>query len=162
MVFIKLFLFTIFVCVFIFIIINFICYKKIIKNKITITYKQFIALYQANPEAWDKVSIHDFTCYDYNFIIYKNRRSDEREFYGYYSIEKAIYFDSWFTKQKVRAYFKKQLRNYENEQVLKEKAKLVEFWNSDVELAYKKANETLEKAKKQYQEITERMEKEKK
>ena len=161
----KILLFITFSCVLVFmiisIIISYIPYQILIRDKITITYKQFMALYRINPKAWDKASIHDLVYFNYDFIIYKNRRPEEKELYGFYSINKAIYFNSWLTKQRVRAYFKRQTKNCKKEQVLKEKAILVEFWNNDIKLAYKEANEALEKAKKQYQEITERMEKEK-
>lgn len=158
----KILLFITFPCVLAFILINWIPYQIVIRDKITITYKQFMALYRVNPKAWDKSSIHDLVHYDSDFIVYQNKRPDEKELYGIYSITKLIYFNSWFTKQRVRAYFKGQMKNCKKEQVLKEKAILVEFWNNDIKLVYKEANEAFEKAKKQYQEITERMEKEKK
>lgn len=141
----------------------YISYKIGIKDKITITYKQFMALYAANPDAWSESSIYDFAHYDYNFIIYKShkpRKDNARTCYDYDYIHKSIYFSSWFDKLRAKAYFKKEVTNRKKEQLLKEKAELIEYWNNDVEIAYKRANETLEKAKKQYQEILERMEKE--
>lgn len=135
-------------------------YKLSIKNEITITYKQFMALYEANPDSWTRSSIHDFACYDDNFLIYENRipETNKSSCDKYNYICKAIYFDSWFSKVKAKVYFRKRMKKAKDEKILEEKAKLVKFWNNDVEIAYQKATETLEKAKKEYERIACQME----